>query len=342
MNSIIIETALPKEEKAVLESLSNIKVFEHPITKTQYKIGNYFSNGSNLEIVVGRTNQTNVNAAIETERMIQHFNPSFIFFVGVAGGLKDVKIGDVVIGADVFGFEGAKAGNQLFPRPKFAFSSYDLEMKAIDYSNSGAWVEISGTLINRKFNDKISVYSGTIASGEKVVASSDSNLFGFLKNNCSHALAVEMEGLGFLEACRPYPLLKSLLIRGISDLIDEKEKVDKEGSQEYAIKNAVTFLFNFLDHLNIKQHINTYTPTTLLQKLCEIVTKLYPEGLKDKGIWLRSGGDLSSVQLYSTGKAQWIEALVLIENGGGGDITFETLIEHMKKDYAQNKSLRDL
>ena len=130
-------------------------------------------------------------------------------------------------------------------------------------------------------------------------------------------------------------LIKSLIIRGISDLVDGKNLADKEGSQQYAANNAAEFLFGLLDYLDISQETKR---TSLRQKLFEITTKLYPEGLKDKGLWLRAGGDLSVVHLNTTGKAQWIEALRLIENGGGGEIDFETIIREMKIDFPRNES----
>jgi len=148
-----------------------------------------------------------------------------------------------------------------------------------------------------------------------------------------------MEGLGFLEACRPYPLIKSFLIRGISDLIDGKENADKEGSQFYASKNATEFLLGLIDFIGINQEIATLS---IRQKLCEIAPKLYPTGLRDNDIWRRTGGDLSVVNLFANGKTQWIEALSLIENGGGGDIDFLSLIKEMITDYQNNPSLKQL
>ena len=335
MKPIVILTALPLEQDAVVSKLLDVEIYEHPLSGTQYKLGNFISHGNKLRIVVGRSNQTNVNAAIETERIIQHFDPSHIFFLGIAGGVKNVSIGDIVIGADVYGYERGKASDEFLSRPKFAFSSYDLEMKAVDFSNSNEWKTKSFSLRNPKFQKQISVFSGTIASGEKVVASNKSELFKFIKQNISHALAVEMEGLGFLEACRHYPSIKSLIIRGISDLIEGKSLADEEGSQEYASKNAAEFLFGYFDYLEIKQDKK---PPSIRQNLFEIATKLYAEGLKDKGIWLRAGGDLSLVNLNTAGKAQWIEALRLVENGGGGDIDFDTIIQEMKVDYPRNES----
>lgn len=339
MNTIVIQTALALEQEAVLKKLTNVSDYEHPISKTIYKVGNYISVGNKLQIVVGRTNQTNLNAALETERVIQHFNPKYLFFLGVAGGLKDVNVGDIVIGTDVIGYERGKAKEEFLPRPQFGFTSYEMEQKAVSFANSDKWKRQSTLLLNTKFHKEMLTLPGTIASGEKVVGSVNAPLYLFLKQYCSHALAVEMEGLGFLEACRPYPLIKTLIVRGISDLVDGKEHADKEGSQPYASKNATEFLFGLIDFLGIKQEPVTLT---VKQKLSEIVTKLYPSGLRENEIWRRAGGDLSLINLNTSGKAQWISALVLIENGGGGDIDFKTLINEMKTEFPNNESLKTL
>lgn len=339
MNTIVIQTALILEQEAVTNKLTNVSEYVHPVSKSIYNVGSYISNGNNLQIVVGRTNQTNINAAIETERVIQHFNPTYLFFLGVAGGLKDVSVEDIVIGTDVIGYERGKEKEEFLSRPQFGFASYELEQKAVSFVSSEKWKSQSALLLNKKFHKEISALAGTIASGEKVVGSTKASIYSFLKKNCSHALAVEMEGLGFLEACRPYPLIKTLIVRGISDLVDGKENSDKEGSQPYASKNATEFLFGLIDFIGIKQEVTTLTTK---QKLSEIATKLYPSGLRENEIWRRSGGDLSLINLNASGKAQWISALILIENGGGGDIDFKSLIAEMKIDYANNESLKTL
>ncbi|EJP18328.1 phosphorylase family protein [Leptospira interrogans str. FPW2026] len=322
------------EQEAVVSRLSEVKIDEHPISGTKYKVGILDSQGRKLKIAVGRSNQTNVNAGIETERMIQLFNPSHIFFVGIAGGLKDVSIGDIVIGSEVVGYERGKVEIEFLPRIKFSSSSYDLEMRAVDFSSSPEWEKRSKQIVNTMFKNKISVFSGTIVSGEKVLASTKSDLYNFIKVNFSHALAIEMEGLGFLEACRHYSLIKSLIIRGISDLLDGKGKSDNEGSQYYAANNAAEFFVSFIDNLELESN---FDQKNLRQNIFEIVTKLYPEGIKDKGIWSRSGGDLSLIPLNVTGKAQWIEALKLIENGGGGnELDFVSLLRTMKEDYPKH------
>ena len=90
MNTIVIQTALTLEQNSVVNKLTDVADYMHPDTKTIYKVGNYSSNGNNLKIVIGRTNQSNVNAGIETERVIQHFKPTYIFFLGVEIGRAHV------------------------------------------------------------------------------------------------------------------------------------------------------------------------------------------------------------------------------------------------------------
>lgn len=55
-----------------------------------------------------------------------------------------------------------------------------------------------------------------------------------------------MEGYGFLEAARANPEVKALLVRGISDLLDEKSATDAAGYQHVAAQNASAFAFELL------------------------------------------------------------------------------------------------
>lgn len=338
---IIVMTALELEREAVEKHLQNTEIIIHPSTGTDYTKGNFFVDQREYDIIVGRTDQTNVNAALETERALELFDPEYIFFVGIAGGLKDVVVGDIVIGADVYGFERGKSEENNFkPRPKFGSSTYELERMAGSYSKSDDWKKKSSALNNPEFAEEIKTYTGTIASGEKVDASNASDLHQFLIHNASHALAIEMEGLGFLEVCRMRPAVKTLLLRGISDLVGNKGEMDGKGSQPYASQNVAEFLFGVIGQLHSSNQ--SVQQTSIEEELRNIMCTLYPGGLRDNGIWISSGGNLASVNLSQPGKGQWSEAMRLIKNGGGGAITFESLLQQVITEYPNNKDVLKL
>ncbi|MET3535773.1 5'-methylthioadenosine/S-adenosylhomocysteine nucleosidase family protein [Chryseobacterium limigenitum] len=337
MKPILILTALEVERQAIEKHLTNIETENHPATGTDYKKGEYIKgDGTAVSVIVGRTDQTNVNASLETERALEYYKPAYIFFSGVAGGLKDVGVGDIVIGQNVIGIErGKEKKDTFFPRPQFGASSYELERLASNYSTSQLWKNRAKELLDAEFNPEIKVFTGTIASGEKVDASIESDLHKRIEQNASHALAIEMEGLGFLEVCRTRPTVKSLLLRGISDMVEDKTTMDSKGSQPYASQNVSAFLFGVIDNINFGNE-QSETPTS---KLTEIMTKLYPGGLRENGIWENAGGNLALIPLAQSGKGQWVEAIRILTRGGGGNITAKTLIEAVLQDYAQNIDL---
>lgn len=337
---ILILTALEVERFAIEQHLKDIEPISHPVTGTDYTKGTYFRNGTILDVIVARTDQTNVNAAIETERAIAHFDPEYVFFAGVAGGLKDVEVGDIIIGRDVYGYERGKAEENNFkPRPQFGASTYALERLAGEYAKSADWKQKIEKLLNPEFAPVIRTYTGTIASGEKVDASINSGLHQFLKQNVSHALGIEMEGLGFLEVCRMRPLVKTLLLRGISDLVNDKGQMDGKGSQPYASANVAAFLFGLLEQLDFSE--DPIEPTRE-KFLVEIMCKLYPGGLRDNQIWTAAGGDLSLINLGQSGKGQWVEAIRTLKLGGGGKISIDSLIEVVAEEYGENKDVKEM
>lgn len=171
-----------------------------------------------------------------------------------------------------------------------------MERLASNYAKSDVWNTKARSLVNSEFNSEIRVFTGTIASGEKVDASNKSELHKHIQQNASHALAIEMEGLGFLEVCRMRPRIKSLLLRGISDLVQDKAVMGSKGSQPYA-----AFLFGVINQIDFSAS-KEETPTL---QLTEIMSKLYPGGLRDNGIWENAGGSLALINVQQTGKGQW-------------------------------------
>ncbi len=95
------------------------------------------------------------------------------------------------------------------------------------------------------------VLAAPIASGESVVASTRAAIYKFLRTSYSDAVAVEMESYGFLLAAHFYPEVDALVIRGISDRINNKKRTDSNDSQALAAHHASAFAFEVLAKVDI-------------------------------------------------------------------------------------------
>lgn len=239
---VVIVTALQLEFAAVCEHLSESTRECHPQGNIYHR-GKFHSGDAVYDVLVVEAGQGNNAAAVETERAIAHFRPALALFVGISGGIKDVKIGDVIAADEVFNYESAKAKDALEPRPHSFTCTYRLIQVSREVSRRRQWIT------RAKSTSQVEPPSsmiGPILAGEKVVASQSSATFAMIRANYGHCLAVEMEAFGFLSAISRWSGVESLVIRGVSDLIEDKSKADAGGSQPRAARNASAFAFEVL------------------------------------------------------------------------------------------------
>nr|BBH86387.1 nucleosidase [Thermosporothrix sp. COM3] len=240
----VMLTALPVEYQAVRRHLWQPQEEVHP-AGTQYERGLFRSPHQLWEVGIVETRMGTANAAFETGRAIDYFKPHIVFFVGVAGGIKDVAIGDVVAATKIYAYESGKEGTSFQPRPEIGQSTYRLVQRAQAEQKKADWLHRLPTVPPKPPR----VFVGAIAAGEKVIASTRSATWKFLKAQYGDALAVEMEGYGFLQAVHANHHVEALVIRGISDLINGKSAADASGSQELAALHASAFAFEVLSKL---------------------------------------------------------------------------------------------
>lgn len=327
--NILIVTALPVESQAVRSLFEewNSEMGEYG---TVYEVASYRKNA----IVVLETGAGNVNAAIEVERAIARYDARYLLFVGVAGGLKDVKIGDVVASTKIYGYESGKSGKQFLARPTMGEASYSMVQLA-RLAERGGWFRtpLDG-------DAKPRVWVGPIVSGEKVLVSLNASEVKLIRDRYSDALAVEMEGYGVLRVGYSRETVRMIVIRGISDLLEGKTKSDATGSQDMAARHAAKFAFAILAQLFDKSEA---IPEDKWQELERALVRLYPLGPKQSEIWSRAGGDLASLDLGQNGKANWHSAVRTLRNGGGGkEISFTTILACILTDYPNSSEAANL
>lgn len=239
----LILTAIPIEYHSICEYIPNRETIQHP-KGNFYECGKISFDGIEWKICVGQTGPHNPVAASETERAIDFFKPNIVFFVGVAGGLKDVKLGDIVISSKIYPYEYGKVSEGFKPRSDSRTPNYHLLNIAQKISRESDWKKRVKIELGQS---SPKIYVGPIVSGEKVLSDEKSYEYELIKQNYSDANAAEMEGFGFLDTAWRNNGIDAIVIRGISDYCDKgKSEADKGGSQEIAAVNASAVTFEFL------------------------------------------------------------------------------------------------
>ncbi len=234
-------TALGVEFNAVRAHLKNVR--ERTVNGVVYAVGSFIVDSVEYPVAIAQTGAGNVEAATMTERAIGQFSPNYVFFVGIAGGLKEeLKLGDIVVADKVYAYESGKAERELKPRPKAPLTGFASLQRAYATSRNGDWVK----RINPAPEHVPSSYVKPIAAGEKVLDSHKSDTFRQIKQTYSDAYAVAMEEFGFYYALHANPRVVGAVVRGISDFSQNKGAAEKEKSQEHASANAAAFAFEML------------------------------------------------------------------------------------------------
>jgi len=246
-NKAVILTALQVEYEAIKHHLTNLREETHQRGNIYHR-GIFRSPVGIWEIGIGQIGEGNSGASAAIERAITYFEPEIVLFVGVAGGIKDVDLYDVVVGEKIYLYESGKDEETFSPRPEVSNPSYTLLQRAKAVAGKRSWIQ---RIHGPKPTMSPHVYVKPIAAGEKVVASTKSAIFQFLQQYYGDSVAVEMEGHGFLAGVGMSEPVKSLVIRGISDLIDNKHEVETaRNSQTIAACYASAFTFDLIANLH--------------------------------------------------------------------------------------------
>ncbi len=195
----------------------------------------YIGKIKNHEVVLVKSGIGKVNAAITATLLINRFNVRMIINSGVAGGIRPIKIGEIILAKGI--------------------SYFDVSLTAIDdipygqMANDPLVVETDTSLLEKaeavfkKLGYEYKI--GNLVSGDKFITR-DKDLRKIMKN-VDDVYGVEMEGMAIAITAHKFnkPFIS---IRGVSDIINttSQSKVYQKVVKEVAEKTT-SFVISFLE-----------------------------------------------------------------------------------------------
>lgn len=345
---VLIVTALQLERRAVRAHLVNVVVERD--SGMHADIGVLPQPDGDLTVAVIETGPGNVAAAILAGRSEEIFRPAVVLMVGIAGGLKDVSIGDVVASTKIYWYESGKQQANFGARPDFAPVGNELLQSARAVASHDSWRD---GVIDPQWPPEMppAALAAPTVVGEKVLANTTAPVVMDIRAAFGDAVCVNMEDYGALRGAGFMQRAQTLAVRGISDLIDAKGTAEEKGSQPQAAAHAAAFAIGVIDRYFAPGKPSgsrrsptrvttsgTAIPTQNGPRLVKVGRLLYPEGPQQDSLWERAGGDLSRLPTGGNGQARWWQAVRLVERGGGP--TLAALLQEMLADYPANVELQ--
>lgn len=209
ISKISIIGAMECEIDDIKKELSDVK--EHSYADLKIYTGNI----KDKFIILAQSGVGKVNAALNTQYIINTFKPDIIINTGVAGGIADgLEVGDIVIGTYLVQHDfdvtvlGYAKGYMCTGVEKDKPTKYYCDKNLVDKFQSSLEKNMASTKIHQ----------GVIASGDKFISGKEikkeiNEYFG--------AIAVEMEGCAIAQVATRNKI-PFVVTRAISDLADGK------------------------------------------------------------------------------------------------------------------------
>ncbi|GHJ33179.1 hypothetical protein TPA0910_76120 [Streptomyces hygroscopicus subsp. sporocinereus] len=245
---VVVLTALEVEYRAVRAHLEEPR--PAPAERgALFELGLFRDGPAERMVAIHMTGPGNPGAAASVERAAALFAPRAVLFVGVAGGVKDVALGDVVAADAVYDYETGKDTETGFlPRQKTYQSAYGLVQLARLVAAGDAWQR---RIPPGDGAPRPRAHVKPLAAGGRVVAHHRSDVGHRLAAGAGDALAVDMEGFGFLAGAYVNQHLDALVIRGVSDLLGDKGEAHDERWQPVASRHAAAFAFELIGRIPV-------------------------------------------------------------------------------------------
>ncbi|WP_369160484.1 hypothetical protein [Candidatus Thiodiazotropha sp. LNASS1] len=245
-----VVVALPKELDALkkhIPELGRVQASQED-SRTYYKATVRTGIRDHYRIVVTLLpTMGNLDAAHATADLINRWNPRYILVAGIAGGINSntQRLGDIIVSESIVYYEPGKVrDSQTDVRNRQFLADRTLLDGFLNLENS-AW---RNSLPSRPDHSEAStelpkIHIGPVASGEKVIASSQE--VQRLLSSQRNLIGIEMESAGVASAA--FGALKKvgfITIRSICDFADNQKN---DNWQSYAAHAAAAYLRVFIE-----------------------------------------------------------------------------------------------
>ncbi len=239
---------LPVEYQAVLGLLPDHQFTERTVRGTVFKTTEFQGRHGVWTLALTMTGRNNEAAAAAVERAVAEFEPQVVLLVGVAGGRRDSRVGDVIAATEVYGYESGQDTDEAYlTRIKTLQSTHRLAEQAHQVAIEGAWLDRIGA------GERPRVHHRPIAAGSKVITGVDSGTAALIDRHCGDAQGIDMEGFGALAAAWRTGGMDAMVVRGVSDLLSDKTKAADEDRQPRAARHAGAFALALLERLDPRE-----------------------------------------------------------------------------------------
>lgn len=240
---ILLVTSADIEKEKLNEKLKPIMgesdVLQYNYKSYEFYIGKFgIYNVVHIQTKIGSMGDGASTLAINDA--LQIWNIKMVVMIGIAFGRGidcNQKIGDILISRDIYMYEKYK----IKENKEGAISCQHLSNP---YYNAGE------VLFKRFKDDKIwnsdsasraKIHVGTIASGEKIIDSSEQKRKILEMGNTTYIIGGEMEAAGLAAACLNNKINEWIVVKGISDFGDGNKVKNQGVNQSIAISNAVSY-----------------------------------------------------------------------------------------------------
>nr|BBH93257.1 hypothetical protein KTA_14560 [Thermogemmatispora argillosa] len=232
---ILIITALSLEAREVQSHLTHLGYLQ-PSSDSQYELWEFQDSRGSCEVILKESGQLNKVCSAVTTRAILETRPTLALLIGVAGSIRDAVPGDIVVPDVIYDYESGKAAIQFLPRPR----TYRPDPYLLDLARSIARLEGWQQRLPVQPEPRPICHTRPLVAGDSLLASRRSELYRLIRTYYSDAVAVAMEDVGFMEATHRTST-PAIVVRGISDQIDDKPERDAQGYQRQAVAHANAF-----------------------------------------------------------------------------------------------------